>query len=163
MGIPAAAPVRLNIGCGEKRIEGFIGVDLNPSADVVSDIRVLPFEDGSVDEIMAIHVLEHIYRWEVEDTLREWRRVLKPGGLLALELPDILKVCQWMLSSDDQRYGLWGAYGDPGYKDPLMVHKWGWSEKELKSVLRECGFRAISTAPVRFHKKRRDMRIEATK
>lgn len=163
MEIPAESPLRLNIGCGNKKIEGFVGVDLDPAADVVCDIRALTFEDDSVSEILAVHVLEHIYRWEAEATLREWHRVLKPGALIVLELPDIVKVCSWILHGGNDRMGLWGAYGDPGYENPLMVHKWGWSVKELSGVLRACGFHSIKSMDPKYHKKKRDMRIEARK
>jgi 2-polyprenyl-3-methyl-5-hydroxy-6-metoxy-1,4-benzoquinol methylase len=46
----------------------------------------LPFEDGSFDVLTAWHVIEHVA--DVARTLAEWRRVLRPGGLLVLETPD---------------------------------------------------------------------------
>lgn len=163
MDLPADTPVRLNIGCGSKRIDGYIGVDLAPEADVHADIKELPFPDDHADEIMGIHVFEHLYRWEAPAALAEWLRVLKPGGLLVLEMPDIIKVARYILTSSDQRMGLWGAYGDPGYREPLMVHKWGWSAAELSAELKAAGFRRVVERPVQWHKKQRDMRIEARK
>ena len=163
MDLPPVAPVRLNVGCGTKRIDGYIGVDLNPVADVVCDVRTLPFPDDHADELLAVHVFEHFYRWEADQILREWLRVLKPGGRLVLELPDIIKVARHILSNNDQRLGLWGAYGDPGYREPNMVHRWGWSEKELRQVLQTAGAQHIKFTVPQFHKKRRDMRAEAVK
>jgi predicted SAM-dependent methyltransferase len=163
MDLSSESPVRLNIGCGSKRLDGYIGVDLSPAADVQADIKSLPFEDGSADEIMGVHVFEHLYRWEAPAALAEWLRVLKPGGLLVLEMPDIIKVARYILTSPDQRMGLWGAYGDPGYREPLMVHKWGWSFAELAAELKIAGFRKVVERPVQFHKKQRDMRVEARK
>ncbi|MGQ3124840.1 MAG: class I SAM-dependent methyltransferase [Variovorax sp.] len=163
MDLPSESPVRLNIGCGAKRLEGYIGVDLVPEADVQADVRALPFPDGHADEILAVHVFEHLYRWESPAALAEWMRVLKPGGRLVLELPDILKVARYILTSEDQRLGLWGAYGDPGYREPLMAHKWGWSASELGCELRAAGFVKVKEKPVQFHKPQRDMRLEARK
>ena len=78
--------IRLNLGCGNKKIDGFIGVDIK-DADIQADIRNLPFADESVDEIMAIHVCEHIYLSQIVSVIKEWLRVLKTDGVMALELP----------------------------------------------------------------------------
>lgn len=163
MDLPVESPVRLNIGCGKRRIEGYIGVDLGGDADVIADIKELPFADSSADEIMGIHVFEHLYRWEALPALQEWFRVLKKGGRLVLEMPDIRKVAHFILNSEDVRMGLWGAFGDPGYQDPLMVHRWGWSFEELSKELKVAGFRKITPCNVQFHKRMRDMRVEAIK
>jgi predicted SAM-dependent methyltransferase len=159
------APVRLNIGAGDKKFEGWTSVGLDPSHDVQCDIRAIPLPDDYADEAMAIHVLEHVYRWEALDTLKEWRRVLKPGGRLVLELPDLVKCCQNFLRTDNPRHGIWGIYGDPGYKDVLMLHKWGWQVDELRGELKRAGFHKIRVREPQFHAKRayRDMRLEATK
>jgi len=58
------------------RLEGWLSLGLEVGHDVQCDVRKLPFDDDSVDAAMAIHVLEHIQRWEARDTLVEWRRVL---------------------------------------------------------------------------------------
>src|SRR5687767_12241110 len=77
---------KLNLGCGDKILPGYINVDVVESRggfkpDVICDLhRLTPFEDTSVDEILSVHVVEHFWRWEVLDVLREWVRVLKPGG-----------------------------------------------------------------------------------
>lgn len=155
------APVRLNLGAGNKQIEGWTSVDLAGEPDVVADIRELPFADGYADEVMAIHVLEHLFRWDVGSALKEWRRVLKPGGLLILELPDLVKCCRAVLAGERDRLTVWGLYGDPGYKDPLMVHKWGWTQEELTTELRGAGFTKVKLRDVQFHKPARDMRLEA--
>src|SRR5688572_13102683 len=91
--------MRLNIGAGGKRVPGFTGVDAveRSGADVVADAGKLPFDDNCAEELMAIHLLEHLYPWDVPATLAEWFRVLKPGGKLVLEMPDIIKACQNMV------------------------------------------------------------------
>jgi phosphatidylethanolamine/phosphatidyl-N-methylethanolamine N-methyltransferase len=49
------------------------------------DAANLSFEDSSFDRLIATHVLEHLHR--PDDVLREWRRVVKPGGIISLVLP----------------------------------------------------------------------------
>src|SRR5438093_1373845 len=84
------APHRLNIGCGEKLRRGWLNIDLDPRADLRLDIRrPLPFREGSCAEIYSEHVLEHLaYPGEVEEVLRDWWRVLVPGGMLSVGVPD---------------------------------------------------------------------------
>ena len=83
-------PVRLNIGCGPDQPEGWVNLDSNPDEepDIVADVRHLPFDDDSVDEIYASHILEHIDCRE--PVLEEWCRVLRPGGLITIAVPDII-------------------------------------------------------------------------
>ncbi|GFP28280.1 class I SAM-dependent methyltransferase, partial [Candidatus Hakubella thermalkaliphila] len=57
--------IRLNLGCGQVRLPGFIGVDNNPNAtaaDIVHDLNCFPypFADNSVGEVIMNHVLEHL-------------------------------------------------------------------------------------------------------
>lgn len=142
-------------------MEGWLSVDLAGDPDVRADVLALPFEDGYADEVMAIHLLEHLYRWDAPAALREWRRVLKPGGRLILELPDLIKACRNALTNPDPRMGVWGLFGDPGYEEPLMVHRWGWTSQELAQELRAAGFVRVKVRDPEFHKKGRDMRLEA--
>lgn len=158
-----ADPVRLNLGAGGQVLEGWVSVDLAGEPDITADVRKLPLPDEYADEIQAIHVFEHLYRWEALDTLIEWRRVLKPGGTLAIEVPDLLKCCANILGGAQDRAGLWGLYGDPQYLDPIMVHRWAYSPKELAHLMREAGFAKPKLQPVRWHKKYRDMRFEGVK
>lgn len=61
----------------------------------------LPFADGSVEVVYTSHMLEHMTREEVRRFLAETRRVLKPGGLLRVAVPDL-----------DYHVGLYGKHGD---------------------------------------------------
>ena len=79
--------IRLNLGCGDKILQEYINVDVaseraGKKPNVVSDIRKLTFDDNYADEILSVHVIAHFWRWEVYDILKEWIRVLKPGGKL---------------------------------------------------------------------------------
>lgn len=79
--------VKLNLGCSDTRINGFLGVDVCPPADVVADLRLRwPWEDSSVEEILAHDVLEHLPQIH---GLNEAHRVLRPGGKLNIKVPAI--------------------------------------------------------------------------
>lgn len=164
MELPEVAPIRLNIGAGEKRFDGWTSVGFDQAHDIVADVRSIPVPDCYADEAMVIHVLEHLERFDAPAALAEWFRVLKPGGLLILELPDFRKCCAAFLRApEDVRNGLAGVWGDPTARDPLMMHRWGWVPEEVRKELKRAGFTAIKERRPVFHGKRdwRDMRIEA--
>ena len=138
--------MRLNLGCGKKKMEGFVNIDLHPDADVVHDIRDLSmYEDETAELIVALHVIEHFYCWEVQDILKEWLRVLKPGCCLLLAAPHLEKCLANILHPNKiPRMGMYGLFGDPGHADPLMMHKWAYTPKTLAFSLSEAGFENIS-------------------
>jgi SAM-dependent methyltransferase len=170
--------LKINIGCGRRMIDGWTNCDIvrHPDAlrdpELLCDAKEIPLPDGCADEVMAIHVWEHFPRWESENVLTEWRRLLRSGGLLILELPDLIKCCQNYIDGvqkggkDPDQLARWGIYGDPRLNDEYMLHKWGWAPKELIKFLRSNGFAdATQKLPI-FHpsgRKHRDMRIEAIK
>jgi SAM-dependent methyltransferase len=85
---------RLNWGCGGHTLPGWINSDQKdePGIDLPCDIRRgLPLEDDSIDYAVSIHALPEVPVDGIVPVLRELRRVLKPGGVLRLALPDLLK------------------------------------------------------------------------
>lgn len=97
--------MRLNLGAGDRRIEGFVSVDIAPPADQIVDLSgPWPWPDSSVDEVLAFDVCEHIGDWISTPDLghpfhprgtngrihfmNELHRVLKPGALATIETPD---------------------------------------------------------------------------
>lgn len=137
--------------------------------DVVCDLKSLPFDDNYADLAVSVHVLEHFYKWDAEIALKEWHRVLKPGGKLVLELPCLNKVFNYIrecitaqepMSMQKTWLALWG---DPGSKRPEMGHKWGYTKEQLADVLTECGFKGITHENPRYHMRSRDMRITCYK
>ena len=170
--------MKLNVCCGRRVLDGWTNVDVEASPqaphppEILADARHIPLSDECADELMVIHGFEHFYRWECDVVIVEWKRLLKTGGLLVLELPDLIKCCQNVLSGlmlggkDPDQLGMWGLYGDPREENPYMVHRWDWTPKSLRTFLKQHGFVNIVDAETQWHpagRRARDMRIEARK
>lgn len=168
---------RLNVCCGGRILDGYINIDIvaakgKPPPDVIAPMDRVPLPDGCAEEIMCIHGWEHQFLWECDKTITEWKRLLKPGGKLVLELPDIIKCCENIINGfvvggkHTDQLGMWGLYGDPRSKDKFMTHRWGWSPKTLREFLKGHGLVEIFDEETVYHpagRKRRDMRITARK
>jgi SAM-dependent methyltransferase len=169
--------VIVNVGCGKRYREDMVNVDIvalpgRKPPDVLADALHIPLPEGCADEVMSIHNLEHIDVWQAGDAIDEWRRLLKPGGLLVLEMPDILKCCANMLSGyshsgkDPVQFSYWGIFGDPTTKDPFMMHKWGWHPGSLRELLTLHRMMHIAQEVPQWHpggKDNRDFRMTARK
>jgi len=170
--------IRLNLGCGDKILPGYVNVDVVASRagkvpDVLCDLHDLAvFPDHHADEVMAIHVVEHFWRWEVEAVLKEWVRVLKPGGTMVLECPNLISACEEFLrnpdlhSHEDQRgqRTMWVFYGDPAWKDPYMIHRWGYTPGSLIKLMESVGLTNVRQEPAQYKlREPRDMRVIGTK
>ena len=93
----------LEIGPGRYRLPGFETLDIvgGCNIDYVWDAaKRLPFKDNTFDLIYASHVLEHIPWYMTEQVLKEWVRVLKPGGWLEVWVPDGLKICKTLVEAE---------------------------------------------------------------
>lgn len=122
--------LRLNLGSGNHATPGWTCIDRSPNvilsrvpaikkalrrAGVLGeahmsvwdpaiqrhDIRNLPYASGIVDAIYSSHTLEHLYLEDAQQVLREAQRVLRPGGLLRLALPDSLALARQMVEAPD--------------------------------------------------------------
>jgi SAM-dependent methyltransferase len=177
-GAGAGAPLRLNLGCGDKILPGYVNVDVAASRagrapDVICDLHKLdPFGADAADEVLAVHVVEHFWRWEVVEVLREWLRVLKPGGRMIIECPNLLTACRELLKEPARAAGpgpegqrtMWVLYGDPGWRDPLMCHRWNYTPQSLSALLEEAGLVNVRQEPAQFKlREPRDMRVVGEK
>jgi predicted SAM-dependent methyltransferase len=94
---------RLNWGCGRSPAPGWLNSDRNPGkgVDIVADIRDgLPIDDDSLDYVFSMHALQEVPLADLIPVLRELHRVLRPGGVLRLCLPDAEKGIQAYLAGD---------------------------------------------------------------
>ncbi len=90
--------MRLNIGCGNKAIDGYIGVDKFQcdAVDYICDIEneKLPFEDSSVDAIMMDNVIEHI--GDIPKVINELIRVSRKGCVIEIITPHFSALSSWI-------------------------------------------------------------------
>lgn len=147
--------MRLNLGSGQKHLDGFTNVDIsddhNHRVDVIADATgPMPmFENDSAELIIAEHLLEHVSLHKQAETLAEWHRILRPGGRLVLSVPDLRALAVRYLQGDPNfpffLYGvnLYGAYN--GHETDR--HKWGFDERELRERLGFLPWRSVE----RFH------------
>lgn len=131
----------LNLGSRNRAIPGFLSMDCDAheGVDIVGDISDLSrFEDGSVEEIYASHSLEHFPHPQTISVLKEWHRVLAPGGKLYVAVPDFQRcvelygysgINQWLLD-----------YVSGGQEYETAYHKAIFDEDRLSGLLKEAGF-----------------------
>jgi predicted SAM-dependent methyltransferase len=152
--IPApAVPVRrLNWGCGETGAAGWINSDLKTGdgVDLACDIlQGLPLESDSIDYAVSIHALPEIHYTDLADVLRELRRVLKPGGVLRLALPDLDRGIEAYRSGDSDYFLIPDDEAKAiGAKFVTQMVWYGWSRSLFtydftEEILRKAGFTEI--------------------
>ncbi|HEX2567777.1 MAG TPA: methyltransferase domain-containing protein [Burkholderiales bacterium] len=139
--------MRLHIGgAGAEAVPGWKVLDIQPgpSVDFVGDCTDLgQFADGSIEEIYASHVLEHLgYLEELPRALAEFHRVLKQGGCAKISVPDFDALCRMFtepgLTLDERILVMRMAFG--GQTDPFDFHYVGLSADILGSLLKDAGF-----------------------
>lgn len=145
--------MRLHLGCGTKKLEGWINIDSVPECkpDLVHDITTpLPYDDQSAEELLAEDLLEHFDKYVRYLVFYEWTRVLKVGGKIILQVPDFKTILL--------RYFKFGydnfvdfIFGENLWESKIYIghfgnHKWGYSQKTLKEFVSVFG---IETANIR--------------
>lgn len=167
---------KLLLCCGPTRPPGFIRLDSNPAhePDIIAEIPPLPPQvlAKEWDVVELIHGIEHFWEWSVRPLLAAVHEVLKPGGLLVLEQPNLEEACRVFVGITPPQYrgklesAMWAIYGDPAHRDPGYHHKWGWTPETLANALRDSSpWSRIELLPQQYHTYAmgRDFRIEATK
>ena len=138
---------KLHLGCGVKHIPGFYHVDAldYPHVDRIGPVEDLSFiPDNTVKLIYACHVLEHFGRNEFKSVLAEWCRVLAPGGVLRVAVPDFQAVAELYVDPDNG-IGLAQVLGlvVGGQRDQYDYHKAAFDEEVLSQALLEVGFSSV--------------------
>lgn len=144
---------RLHIG-GQVRAEGWEVLNALPGdyVDHLGNANDLSrFPDGTFEAVYGSHVLEHFdYKKELLQTLKEWRRVLEPGGKLYVSVPDLDVLCRLFLDrkqlSGNERFLVMRMmFG--GHVDEYDYHLVGLNDELLAAFLQEAGFVDIRRVP----------------
>jgi len=135
--------VKLYLGSRTYRPEGFLSVDIDAAhePDIVADITDLQLvEDGSVEEIFASHVLEHL-PWPLAfRALGEWTRVLQMGGIIRIGVPDVGMLASMIVRGINVWRALGMVYGLGRLQNHFEAHQFGYTSHTLLLVLRSLGF-----------------------
>jgi predicted SAM-dependent methyltransferase len=153
---------KLNLGCGGKKMEGYVGVDIfkHENVDEIFSMDNIPYGDASIDGLYSEHALEHLTFKAAERAVKEWYRVLKDGCELILKIPDLQLCCESYLNPPEHilkrgvsfqsarewfRYTIFGRQMSlSGELDEAQVHKSGYSKQEIRALLENVGFKITS-------------------
>jgi predicted SAM-dependent methyltransferase len=146
-----ALPCKLHLGCGANVKAGWVNVDLNELADIQLDIReALPFPDNSATAIYSEHFFEHLSFKEGKRLLQESLRILIPGTLISIGVPDAEEMLR-VYVADDRDGWLAGRQWHPAWCSTPMhsvnyffrqdgEHKYAYDFVTLHEALKDCGF-----------------------
>lgn len=133
--------MKLNLASGQRPFPTWTNIDFRKQfkddgtpyqIEIESDVHKLPMiEDNSVDIIVAHHLVEHFQLNDLLDISKEWHRVLKPGGKLAVFVPNARELAKAWLEGRIDNFiffvNMYGAY--QGH--PEDTHKWNFDRNEL--------------------------------
>ncbi len=148
--------LKINAGCGPNIKAGWVNVDLSKNAELQLDLREpLPFRDGSASVIYSEHFFEHLeYPDEALRFLRESLRVLEPGGLFSVGVPDAEGMLHAYVYNDEEVFQTVRARWHPAWCNTRMhnvnyhfrqggEHEYAYDFETLARVLAEVGFVSI--------------------
>lgn len=132
--------------------EEFLNVDIVDLShvDLVFDIRQrFPIADDVIAEIFSAATLEHFRERDNLHILREFFRILRPGGTLQISTPDMEAIAKSILAGEDLsviNQHLFGKYKG-GATEDYDLHRWMYPAKSMMHVLRTIGFTAVEQIP----------------
>jgi hypothetical protein len=133
--------ILLNLGCGGDLQQGYDNIDIRRLPDTIqADIRHLPYELETVDEIRAIDVYEHVSFNMSQQLLTHWVSLLKAGGLLIIQGPSIEVLARRILTSTnikDIEDSIAYIFGNQDYKE--NVHYTALHPELMEYYLRNAG------------------------
>ena len=139
--------MKLNIG-GLETKEGWkiLNIQQKPDVDFIGDITDLgQFEDNSIEEVYASHVVEHVAQKNVEKTLKGIYRVLKDNGKFYVSVPDMDILCRIFLDPKApvkvKFHVMRMMFG--GQIDDFDFHYFGWNYQFMNEFLKKVGFKKI--------------------
>ena len=135
--------VKLHIGAGKRDFgKGWVNIDAEQLPHIHHhNVLELPFEDNSVDLIYTSHLLEYFDKNEVGAILKEWRRVLKVGGVLRLAVPNFEPIAKLYVEQNLMLENFLGLlYGAMDCNGQKIYHKTVYDFRSLRFLLKHNGF-----------------------
>lgn len=131
--------LKLDVGSGgPSSDDSFTSVDAYvDDVDVKAFMWDMPFVDGEVDTIWCSNALEHVSKFNVVPTLKEFLRVLKPGGKLQVIVPDLEWACHFWLDNPSVNWSLDIIYGHQKHEGEY--HRTGFNEQIIRDYFEACG------------------------
>lgn len=155
--IPIDLPeiVRLNLGCGNDIRSGYLNLDINPenSSIINCDVRILPFKDNSVSEIIANDILDLFSHREIDNILKEWHRVLVDNGEITIRVPNLKAQIETYAKGDwDADVFTYMLFGSQ--TNPLDFRAVAFDIKSLSARLLRAGFKIIDIQELNYSQDR---------
>jgi predicted SAM-dependent methyltransferase len=150
--------LKLHLGCGTVRLDGWVNIDLETRADLKLDVRrPLPFGDGAAKLIYHEHLMEHLTVEEGTACLRDWFRLLAPGGVLRIATPDLAYVVErYQGDWHDQAWLRLPEYAFIRTRAEMMNvsfrwwgHRYLYDGEELERRMRDAGFDPVRRCALR--------------
>lgn len=147
----------LHVGCGGDPLPAWLGqydetrldIDASHNPHIVADMVSLG-DIGTFEAVFCSHALEHLPPHQVNDALREFHRVLSPGGALILFVPDL----EGVEATDEPLFNapcgpICGLDLIYGYRKmlkekPYMAHRTGFVQRTFHAALVNAGFNEVS-------------------
>jgi len=147
--------MKINLGCGSTPLKDYINVDMDTLEDLRErypnrtfeddlvieqwDIFNLPVEDGTVDEVRADCLFEHLNFIDEKRAFYEVKRILKPGGVFEISVPDFDAIMElWLKAKDDWQD--WFRDDDEAVKSEHWFGTYEYSYKNKWGYLLACIF-----------------------
>ncbi|MFH1425974.1 MAG: methyltransferase domain-containing protein [Candidatus Kerfeldbacteria bacterium] len=164
----ASAPITLDI-CGGRcpYKPEYLNVDILPlkQVDIVANIaQHIPLPDDTVDEIFSCGTLEHFTIVELGKIIPEFYRILRPGALLTIGVPNMQKIAEAYINGKID-FSTWNQYLYGARKDEFDVHKVMFDFSSLRETLQHYGFVDIKEEEydLPFHKKEYMLKVTCKK
>ena len=160
--------IKLNIGCGYLRLQsyGFIGIDDKVAdADLVGDFLDFDFDSNSVEEIYCGHFINQLTLEKAKLVIKRFHDILKPGGLVALEQPNMEEISkEYINSTSERRFELFNYLIEPmSFGDKIYTAQSAWDPITLKEELVLAGFSNIIIGSEVIPRSAPNFRIQANK
>lgn len=132
---------KLNIGSGSNVIKNAINVDIKrlKGINIQADARFLPFKSEIFETLYCFDLIEHLKREDLECTLKDWHRVLKPNGLLIIKTPNLKAICQLFLQNIFDSYEASRRIFGNEYDHCLLF-----DSQSLKNLLEKYRFQVVN-------------------